>query len=87
MQPDFVYTLTTPTGVQQRIPITLVEEHGSISVPDTFTPPDWAALRYLEAARGKHAGRRVLLADCRVRRLNNLSDHLLRGAHRHSGTQ
>ena len=25
----------------------------------------WAALRYLEAARGKHAGRRVLLADCR----------------------
>ena len=42
MQPDFVYTLTTPTGVQQRIPITLVEEHGSISVPDTFTPPDWA---------------------------------------------
>ena len=25
----------------------------------------WAALRYLEALRGKHAGRRVLLADCR----------------------
>ena len=46
MQPDFVYTLTTPTGVHQRIPITLVEEHGSIAVPDTFTPPDWAALRY-----------------------------------------
>ena len=45
MQPDFVYTLTTPPGVQQRIPITLVEEHGSIAVPDTFTPPDWAALR------------------------------------------
>ena len=25
----------------------------------------WAALRYLEAARARHAGRRVLLADCR----------------------
>ncbi len=46
MQPDFVYTLTTPTGVQQRIPITLVEAHDSIAVPDTFTPPDWAALSY-----------------------------------------
>lgn len=46
MQPDFVYTLTTPAGVQQRIPITLVEQHGTIAIPDTFTPPDWAALSY-----------------------------------------
>ena len=37
MQPDFVYTLTTPAGAQQRIPITLVEQHGTIAIPDTFT--------------------------------------------------
>ncbi|PHR67846.1 hypothetical protein [Alcanivorax sp.] len=46
MQPDFVYTLTTPAGAQQRIPITLVEQHGTIAIPDTFTPPDWAELSY-----------------------------------------
>ncbi|MEQ3724626.1 hypothetical protein [Alcanivorax sp.] len=46
MQPDFVYTLTTPAGEQQRIPIALVEEHGAIAIPDSFTPPDWAALSY-----------------------------------------
>lgn len=46
MQPDFVYTLTTPTGWQQRIRISLLEEHGAIAIPDTFTPPDWAALSY-----------------------------------------
>lgn len=46
MLPDFVYTLTTPAGVQQRIPISLVEELGAVAIPDTFTPPGWAALSY-----------------------------------------
>ena len=44
MPPDYVYTLTTPEGVQQRIPIELVDD--AIAIPDRFSPPAWAALTY-----------------------------------------
>ena len=44
MPPDYVYTLTTPEGVQQRIPIELVDD--AIAIPDRFSPPTWAALTY-----------------------------------------
>jgi len=44
MQPDYVYTLTTPEGVQQRIAIELVDD--TVSIPDSFTPPAWAKLTY-----------------------------------------
>ncbi len=43
-RPDYVYTLTTPEGAQQRIPITLVDDR--ITPPADFSPPAWAALTY-----------------------------------------
>lgn len=54
MQPDFLYTLTTPDGVKQRIPITMqIEGDGSIAgihVPDDFTPPHWAELKHCQCS-------------------------------------
>ena len=44
MPPDYVYTLTTPEGGQQRIAIEMVDD--TIAIPSDFKPPAWAELTY-----------------------------------------
>ncbi|MGJ3256301.1 MAG: DUF6901 family protein [Alcanivorax sp.] len=44
MQPDYVYTLATPEGAQQRIAIELVDD--TIAIPASFEPPAWTELTY-----------------------------------------